>query len=705
MQKNNNPSSYILIKNFRAFTNKFRSKFLKLSMPEYTIFSLYAIIIGIIAGLGAVLFHNSLEMLNALFFQQTTKGLYFLGTAVVIILPAIGMLIQSFMIKGFPKISKRKGVSDVIKAVSLRGGYISFRTTVFHFIAPAICIGTGGTLGPEGPAAQIGAGMASKIGNILGLSESKVRIFTAAGAAAAISAIFNSPLGGVFFALEIVLLNDFQTPTFSALILASVTGSTVSRIFLGNDPPFIFSTPHIGDYSNFYLYIIVGLFAGILSVLFIRYSSSIEHLFKNKIYKTIPQWLGMLIVGLLVGISGYFYSEIFGIGFKAINEILASSITWKVVLSLLVLKFVLVPLTLGSGGFGGMFAPSLFLGACFGYLFAYSVNYFWGLNLDPTIFILISMGAVLGGINTIPISSILIIFEMTQNYSFILPLMLAVIISTTLVQMIIKGSVHVKHLEAEGYRISEGKEHNILKSIKVSDVELNQIELLDENTPLPKLVAQIIDSPHSTFYTVNDEGKINGTITELELRPIITEYDTLKNVIVAKDVINPKIITVDISDNLDYVLKLFSKKNLDQFPVINKENPDKILGAISRQQVLRAYNHESLKYNLADGLSTELRSIEQSNTAKIVKGFSIVELKVPLQFTRKTLSEIKLRNKYNVEVLMIKKIDSVLYDDKKEKIIIPDPNYVLQRDDLLVLFGQDDRISEFVDICKNKRTF
>jgi len=705
MQKNNDHSGYILLKNFKTFNSRLRSKIFKFTMPEYTIFSLYAIIIGIIAGLGAVLFHNSLEMLNALFFEQTTNGLYFFGTAVVIILPAIGMLIQSFMIKGFPKISKRKGVSDVIKAVAFRGGHISFRTTIFHFIAPAICIGTGGTLGPEGPAAQIGAGMASKIGEILGLSATKVRIFTAAGAAAAISAIFNSPLGGVFFALEIVLLNDFQTPTFSALILASVTGSTVSRIFLGNDPPFIFSTPHIGNYSNFYLYIIVGLFAGILSLLFIRYSSSVDHLFKHKIYKHIPQWVGMLIVGLLVGISGYFYSEIFGVGYKAINEILASSITWKVVLILLVLKFVLVPLTLGSGAFGGMFSPSLFLGACFGYLFAYSLNYFWGLNLDPVIFILISMGAMLGGINTIPISSILIIFEMTQNYSFILPLMLAVIISTTLVQIVIKGSVQVKHLEAEGYKINAGKEVNILKSIKVSDLKLDAIGLLDENTPLPKLVATIIESPNSTFYTVDSEGKINGAITESELRPIIIDYETLKNVIVAKDVINPKIITIDLSDNLDYVLKLFSKKDLDQFPVIDKENPDKVLGAISRQQVLKAYNHESLKYNLADGLSTELKSMEQDNSAKIAKGFSIFELKVPLQFTGKTLSELKLRNEYKVEVLMIKKSHSILDDNEEERILTPDPGYVLKREDLLVLFGQDDKIADFVKVCKDKRTF
>jgi len=705
MQNKNNSSGYILLNNLKSFNNKLKDKIQKFSMPEYTIFSFYAIIIGIIAGLGAVLFHDSLVLLNKFFFDQTSNGLYFLGAVVVIILPAFGMFIQSLMIMGFPKISRRKGVSDVIKSLAVRGGYISFRTTVFHFIAPAICIGTGGTLGPEGPAAQIGAGIASKIGKFFNLSSSQIRIFTAAGTAAAISAIFNSPLGGVFFALEIILLNDFQAPTFSALILASVTGSTVSRIFLGNDPRFLFAIPHIGNYSNFYLYIIVGLFSGLLSLTFIRYSSIIEHLFKNKIYKHIPQWVGMVAVGLIVGISGYFYSEIFGVGYKAINSILSSSLTWNVVLIILVLKFLLVPLTLGSGGFGGMFAPSLFLGACFGYLFTYSFNTIWGLNLDPTIFILISMGAVLGGINTIPISSILIIFEMTQNYSFILPLMLAIIISTTLVQITIKGSIHLKHLESEGYIMNSGKEQNILKNIMVSDLILSKIELVDEFMPLPELVAKIIASPNSTFYSINKDNKISGAITENELRPIITNYDTLKNVIIAKDVINPNVISIYKTDNLDYVLKLFSKKNLDQFPVIDKTNSKKILGAISRQQVLEAYNHESLKYNLADGLSTEFKTIEQAKSASIAKGFSIVEHKVPLQFTGKTLAELKLRNNYDVDVLMIKKYDYLLNEDIENKIITPTSEYKLEREDLLVLFGKDDKIEEFLHIFKDMRIF
>jgi len=527
--------TYLKIRKFRTFL---KDKVANLSIPDYTTFTVFAVIIGIAAGLTSVFFHESIAFFNNLFFKQTTEGLFFLGTAAVILLPAIGMLIQAMMIIISPKTAEKKGVSEVIKAVALRGGYIPLKTTIFHFIAPVISIGSGNTVGPEGPAAQIGGGVASRLGFLAGFSDQRIRIFTAAGAGAAIAAIFNTPLGGVFFALEIVLLNDFQAPTFSALILSSVTASAISRIFLGNEAIFVFSTPEIGNYAFLYLYAILGLFVGVVSILFIRYSSSVERLFRTRtLNRKIPQWFTMVTVGLLVGVAGYFYKEIFGIGYIAINEILNGSITWKVILILLLLKFVLVPLIIHSGGFGGLFAPSLFMGACFGYLFAVTINSLWGLNLDTTTFVLVGMGAMLGGINTIPISAIMIIFEMTKEYSFILPLMLAVIISTTMVQIILKGSVHIKHLAEQGYEIKEGREINLLRSIHVSDAKLDEIELIPDQTTLPELIAKVMESPNHTFYTVNNEGLITGTITETELRPIITEYDHLKDVIVASDVV------------------------------------------------------------------------------------------------------------------------------------------------------------------------
>jgi len=677
----------------------FQKKLSQFNLQEYTLFSTFAIIIGAIVGLAAVGFHHSIEYLNSLFFEKTVEDFFFLGAATVILLPALGMLLQSIMIMLAPKTSKKRGVGEVIKAVALRGGFISFRTTLFHFIAPVISIGTGNTLGPEGPAAQLGGGVASKFANLIGLSDSRRRMFTAAGAGAAISAIFNSPMGGIFFALEIVLLNDFHAPTFSALILASVTASAISRIFLGNISVFVFEHPQIGAYGDFYFYIILGLIAGLLSILFIRYSNLINNIIKHLLAKSVPQWLIMTFAGLLVGITGYFFDEIFGIGYQAINEILANGLAIQVVLALLVFKFLLVPIVINSGGFGGIFAPSLFMGACLGFSFVYLGNELWGLQLDYTIFILVGMGAMLGGINSIPISAILIIFEMTKDYSFILPLMLAVVISTGLVQLVLRGSIHTKHLEQEGFNISSGRESNILRAMTVEDAMRPNILKVTENTSLPKLVSLFMENDSSQCYTVDESGKLTGVISENELRPIIQEYESLKHFMVAKDLSNPNIRTVQINLDLDSVMSQFSKDNRDEFPVAKSSNSSSLIGVISRQGVIDAYNKESFKMNLADGLSQELKTIKRNKIASVAEGYSIFEKLAPISFVGKTLPELKLRNTYGLEVLMIKKESSDVFNtETKTAIRIPDMDYVIEKGDLLVVFGKDEDLHIFAEL-------
>lgn len=678
----------------------FHKQLNKITLPDYLSFTIYAIIIGVLAGLAAVLFHNSIDFFNKIFFEQTAEGLYFLGAAAVIILPAIGMLIQAIMIKTAPEIAEKKGVSEVIKSVALRGGYIPLKTTIFHFFAPVICIGSGGTVGPEGPAAQLGGGVSSKLCQLLGLSDIRRRVFTAAGSGAAIAAIFNTPLGGVFFAIELILLNDFSAPTLSAVILASVTASTISRELLGNESVFTFISPEAGSYHYLYMYAILGIVAGLASVFYLRYSSVTSHFIKKKILaKGIPQWLVMIIVGLVVGVSGYFFKDIFGIGYSGINNILAGKHIWKVVVILFMLKFLLVPLILNSGGFGGMFAPSLFMGACLGFLFSFFANNLLGLELDATTYILVGMGAMLGGINTIPITAILIIFEMTQEYSFILPLMLAVIVSTTISRLVRKSSMHVQHLEEQGYQISEGRESNILKSILIKDVNLNPLHTVHENTKLTELVEKMSKNPGNTFYTFNGANKITGVITETELRPIMTEYENVKDFLVANDIANPQFTFAKPDDDLDFILRLFSKLNVDSIPVISNDYEEKILGAINRQEVLLIYNRESLKLNLSEGISDELKTISKSGTSTVAAGYSIAEIVVSTDLIGKSLLDLRIRSNYGLEVLMIKH-QHELFDEsqKKELIISADPDYKLKWGDKLVVFGKDENIERFKKI-------
>ena len=682
-------------KNIIPFVEKIKNYLDKIAFPEYTFFSFYAILIGLAAGLSAVFFHLSIDFFNRIFFERTKEGLYFLGAAAVILLPAIGMFIQYLMIKTAPEISKKRGVVEIIKSVAFTGGYIPFRTTLFHFFAPVISIGSGGTVGPEGPAAQIGGGVASKLATILNVSDQRRRIFTAAGAGAAIAAIFNTPLGGVFFALEIILLNDFQTPTFSALILASVTASAISRIFLGNESVFVFMIPNIGSYQYFYLFILLGIFCGILSVMFLKYDNLTAILFKKSFFTKLPHWVIMVSVGLLVGVSGYFYKDIFGIGYSGINSILNNSNSWQIVLILLVLKFILVPLTLNSGGFGGTFAPSLFMGACAGYLFSLGVTSFFGIPTDPTTYILVGMGASLAGINSIPLTAILMLFEMTREYSFILPLMLSVIVSSTIVQIVNKGAYHIKKLEKEGFRLNNGKESNILKSINVEDVMQTNPVFVHQNASLEIVVAKLIESEHHIIYTTDDDGNLTGAISETQIRPLITEFESLKESLIASDIASNKVITINEKHDLDYVLKVLTRSDLDEVPVVSEEKGKKIIGIISRHDILSSYNKESLKSDLADGLTREINTLRETKISRIADGYAIVECKPSNLFVGKTLAQLKLRNTYGLEVLMIKKSKELFNEtDKDSKIIMPVHNYKIEADDILILFGTEEKIAK-----------
>jgi len=695
----NHSKGRLYLRAIRLKSHHIQQKLKSLGIPDYTIFVILSIVTGAVSGGVAVFFHKFIDFIDYFLFDYTKSNLSFFSSASVVLFPAIGMLVIYFLTRLAPKISKKKGVMEVIKAVATRGGHIPFRTTLFNFIAPSVCIGSGCTLGPEGPAAQIGGGVASKLGRLFGLSDTRRRMFTAAGAGAAIAAVFRTPMGGVFFALEVVLLNDFQAPIFSALILASVTASAISQMMLGDKPIFFFDNINTGPYNEFYLYAICGILAGGLSVLFIKYAEHIKEVFKQKKFVDFPRWAVMGGAGLLVGICGLFFPEIFGVGYKAINSFLSNTITWEIGLVLFVLKFALVPIVLYAGGFGGLFAPSLFMGASFGFLFSLFLNQVFGFDLDTTAFTLVSMGAFLGAVNSIPISAILIIFEMTQDYSFILPLMLAVVSSTTIAQLYFKGSIYSKHLEEEGYHITQGHDTDILKSLRVSDVMRADIVIIPEDLALPTLITKLGETPHSTFYTVNKEGELVGTILESELRPILTEYENLREMIVAGDIAKPGIIVVRENDDLDFVLKLFGQENVDEFPVVSSEDSNKVLGSVNYHDILAAYNRESLKHHLADGLIHDLKAIEKFTTVKVSEGYSISEQLVPKQFVGKTLAMLRLRNVYGVEVLMIRPHHHhFIEDEKKSEFIVPRHDYLIKASDILIVFGKDESISKLKEL-------
>ena len=277
--------------------------------------------------------------------------------------------------------------------------------------------------------------------------------------------------------------------------------------------------------------------------------------------------------------------------------------------------------------------------------------------------------------------------------------MLAVVSSTTISQLYFKGSIYSKHLEEEGYHITQGHDTDILKSLRVSDVMRDDIVLIPEHLALPTLITRLGETPHSTFYTVNKEGELVGTIFESELRPVLIEYENLREMIVAGDIAKPGIIVVRENDDLDFVLKLFGQENIDEFPVVSSDDVNKVLGSINYHDILAAYNRESLKHNLVDGLIHDLKAIEKFTTVKVSEGYSISEQLVPKHFVGKTLAQLRLRNVYGVEVLMIRPHHHhFIEEEKKSKFIVPRHDYLIKSSDILIVFGKDESISKLKEL-------
>ena len=652
-------------------------------VSEYTILILFSVGLGTAAGLAAVGFHETIY-----WFQHATIRNPHLPVWLILFFPAIGMLIQWTMTRIAPKEAGQKGVLEIIKSISMYDGKLSPKATLFHFIAPAVCIGTGCTVGPEAPAAQTGAGVVSAIGRLMGLSESRLRMFTAAGAGAAIAGVFNTPLAGIFFSLEVVLLNEFRATTISVFLLSSVSASAVSRVFLGNDPKFIFSSIHPDAFQHFGFYLLLGIIAGLLSIAFIK-AKTWTHSQFVRLYERTPLWVGMAVVGLIMGVAGFLVPDIMGIGYDAINNILVSQVSLNMVVLLFVLKFALVILILSAGGFGGIFAPSIFMGACYGYMFAMAASYFFPIQLDPTTFTLVGMGAMLAGINSVPITAIMILFEMTNDYHFILPLMLGIVGSHIITQMAMNGSIYAKELADEGYEIGEAQERRILCSIPATAIMHKEFLSIPERTPITELVRIFLnDEEHDTIYVTNDQGLLTGLIPSSTLHHLITSYHSLEGMVIARDIADMDITYIHADDNLEVAMRLFATNPVDEIPVLKSGSQHEILGAIHYQDVLNVYNQKVSKVSLKDELALHVKSLQSDKIMEAIPGFSIAQAPIPDHFINKNLANLNLRNRYHIDVLLIeRKRDLDVHKTESEKVM-PHKDLILRRGDTLLIYGK-----------------
>jgi len=384
-----------------------------------------------------------------------------------LVIPACGGLVVGPLIYFFAREAKGHGVPEVIAAIALRGGVIRKRIVAVKALASAISIGSGGSVGREGPIVQIGSALGSSIGQMLRVPASQLRVIVACGAAAGISATFNSPIAGALFAAEVVIGN-FAVAQLSPIVIASVVATVVSRFFLGNHPAFIVPGYELVSPFELLPYMVVGFVAGFVALAFMLSLYASEDAFDRI---PIPEYWKAAIGGLVVGGIGIFYPHVFGVGYSTITDALNSALPGTLLGILLVVKIAATSITIGSGGSGGIFAPSLFLGAMTGgFLGNFLHQWFPASTASSGAYALVTMGAVVAAATHAPITAIIMIFELTQTINIIPPLMAACVVSTLVTTFLSRDSIYTMKLRRRGIDLFEEESHNILKSLRVHDI-------------------------------------------------------------------------------------------------------------------------------------------------------------------------------------------------------------------------------------------
>jgi len=560
--------------------------YLETDISKYISHVLISIIIGLLAGGGAIVFHHILYITRTFFRPDNFRSKFDIPVFFIILIPVTGAVLTSLLSWLYPSIAKEKGVISVIKAIIIRKGFIPIKETLFHFIAPIISIGTGAPLGPEGPSAKIGSGIGSYMSQLFRHKSNDVIMYTAAGGGAAIAAVFNAPIAGVFFGIEVILLNDLKNRALSALIIAAVMADILSRTVLGNHKIFVIPSYTIGDLYTYPFYILLGILCGVISIIYLNFSEFFKVLFNDKL-KIHNPFFKLLPVALIFGFFLVYQYDLFGIGYIAINKVLQGKILPLLVLQLLILKVIFLALFLQAGAFGGSFAPALSIGTFLGYLMAIASNMILGTNLDPTAFALVGMGGVLAGINSIPLTSILLVFEVTSDYNFILPLMLVAIISHLAILYHRKGNEYTLALLDENIDVTKKGDLDIFSKMTVGSILQEDMNVVDYAAPFKEVLSIIIDAKYGDVFVVNRNNQLVGVITLKDVRQTLLDND-LCDLLIAGDLVLD-IPPVKENDPVSLAIEKIREYNVENIPVVKSDTNREFIGIINHRDIIETY--------------------------------------------------------------------------------------------------------------------
>lgn len=545
-----------------------------------------ALTVGLVSAVGIWLFEELFYWIGE-HFDRLYESWIWLGPWVMIPMMAGVGLIVGLIVHFLVGEERHHGVAGIIESVALAGGRLRYWRIPLKSLAAALSIGGGASVGPEDPSVQIGANVGSMAGQWLHMSDERVRVLVAAGAASGIAAAFNAPIAGVFFALEIVL-GEISGSAMGVVLLASVVSAVFTQVVSGPQPAFAVPSYPYHSALELPFYLGLGLLIGILAALYIRLIYRAQDFFHSL---PVPGWIKPAIAGALVGTVAIVLPQVRGVGYNIIERTL-NNIDIAIILLLLVAlaKLILTPVSVGGGFLGGVFAPALFIGATFGSAYGQVVNDLVpGLSLVPASFAMVGMAAMLAGAVHAPLTAILLLFEMTNDYHIILPLMFAVTVSMLVSQRLQRDSVYILGLARKGIRIEHGRDVEVLEGLAVGEVMDTHFVTLTEATTLDEAAAELMARRSHGLPVVDDTGRLVGILTVQDIERVQTNSDD-PHALTVGDACTRELLVAYADESMGDALRRMSTRDIGRLPVVARDDPHRLLGVLRRTNIIRAYD-------------------------------------------------------------------------------------------------------------------
>jgi len=556
-----------------------------------------AVLIGVLSGGANMLFRTTLEFCKEMILHNGFKILEIdrggFNRVFIPLIPAVGALLLIPLSYRFPGEVNGYGFPSFLEKVNLKDGIFKFRTIVLKIIAPSLTIGSGGSAGVEGPIAQIGGSIGSLIGQLFRVSGNRMKLLIAAGAAGGIAATFNAPIAGVMFATEIVLLGNFELTSFGVIVISAGMATAVSRIYYGSNPAFLVPQYDIQGIYETPFYLFLGLFVGYVAVFYIKIFYWVKDWFQSL---RLSPYLKPVLGALIIGCIGIFFPQILSDGYEYIEEAFHGNMVFSLMFVLIFLKIFATSITLGSGGAGGVFAPALFIGAMTGGAFgAFVHKLFPTITSSPGAYAMVGVGAFLSAVTHAPLTGMFLLLEMTGNYRIIVPIMFATTIGIFVAQRLFKDSIDTYELSRKGIDMHAGREATILSTIMVRDVMKRDFITVRDKVNLKEFLDLIINGGGGFYYPVVDsKGEMVGIISMQDVRKVLFE-ERIKEIVTVGELATEDVLTLYPDDNLMTALRYFADMDIEEIPVVSRENPKKVIGMLRRGDVIAVYNREVLR--------------------------------------------------------------------------------------------------------------